>query len=77
MWSVAKRFSEDLDLSENKQPEIQNLVKIVECCDRFVLTCKCSVVLYQILYIELFYVTANGVVDNVLYYVILYLSLSL
>ena len=77
MGSVAERFSEDLDFSENKQPENQNLVKIVECCDCFVLTCKCSVVMYQILYIKLFYVTENGVVENVLYCVILYLSLSL
>ena len=59
MWSVVKRFSEDL-----------------ECCDCFVSTCKCSVVLYQILYIELFYVTANDVVGNVLYCVILCISLS-
>ena len=51
--------------------------RIVECCDHFVSTCKCSVVLYQILHIELFYVTANGVIENVLYCVILYLSLSL
>ena len=78
MWSVVKRFSEDLDPLDNKQLKFQNeSLKIVECCDHFVSTCKCSFILYQILYIELFYVTANGVVGNVLYRVILYLSLSL
>ena len=38
-------------------------------------TCKCSVVLYQILYIELFYVTANGVGGNV-YIMLFYILVS-